>query len=192
MTDARQATAADARAVGTTLGAAFADDPVWRWLVGDRATPVVAALTRHGCERHPEQFTLVGEDAVSWWHPPGHWRLGLAETLRLAPKVGPVARLGTLRLLRMSAAIEKHHPREPHAYLGYLGAAVQGRGLGAAALTPALEVCDAFGWPAYLESSNPRNVPFYRRHGFVDRAPLRVPAGCPVITPMWRDARSPR
>ena len=199
--DARQATAADARAVGTTLGAAFADDPVWRWLVGDRAARVVAALTRHGCERHPEQFTMVGEDAVSgavsgaglgavsWWHPPGQWRLGLAETLRLAPKVGPIARLGTLRLLRMSTAIEKQHPHEPHAYLGYVGAAVQGKGQGAAALAPALEVCDAFGWPAYLESSNPRNLPFYRRHGFVDREPLRVPAGCPVITPMWRESR---
>jgi GNAT superfamily N-acetyltransferase len=187
--DARQATAADARAVGTTLGAAFADDPVWRWLVGDRASRVVAALTRHGCERHPEQFTMVGEDSAAWWHPPGQWRLGLADTLRLAPKVGPIARLGTLRLLRMSAAIEKQHPHEPHAYLGYVGAAVQGKGRGAAVLAPALEVCDAFGWPAYLESSNPRNLPFYRRHGFVDRQPLRVPAGCPVITPMWRESQ---
>jgi GNAT superfamily N-acetyltransferase len=187
--DTRQATSADARAVGTTLGAAFADDPVWRWLVGNRAVPVVAALTRHGCERRPEQFTMVGEDAAAWWHPPGQWRLGLAETLRLAPKVGPIARLGTLRLLRMSAAIEKQHPHEPHAYLGYLGAAVQGKGLGGAVLQPALDVCDAFGWPAYLESSNPRNLPFYRRHGFIDREPLQVPAGCPVITPMWRDAR---
>ena len=129
------------------------------------------------------------EDAVAWWHPPGQWRMGLAETLRLVPRVGPIARLGSLRLLRMSALIERQHPEEPAAYLGYLGAAVQGKGLGGVVLQPALDVCDAFGWPAYLESSNPRNVPFYRRYGFVDGAPLEVPSGCPTITPMWRVAR---
>ena len=174
--------------MGATLAKAFADDPVWRGLVGERASRVVAALTTHGCRRRPAEFTMV-EDAVAWWHPPGQWRMGLAETLRLVPRVGPIARLGSLRLLRMSALIERQHPEEPAAYLGYLGAAVQGKGLGGVVLQPALDVCDAFGWPAYLESSNPRNVPFYRRYGFVDGAPLEVPSGCPTITPMWRVAR---
>ena len=177
----------DPRAVGAVLGRAFADDPVWRWLVGARASRVVAAITQHGCERHPTHFTLLEDKAASWWHPPGEWRLGWADTLRLVPRVAPLAGVGSLRLLRMSALVESQHPTEPHAYLGYLGAAEQGRGYGAAVLTPVLEALDAFGWPAYLESSNPRNLPFYRRHGFVDRAPLRVPDGCPPITPMWRD-----
>ena len=185
---ARQAEASDAKAVGASLGAAFADDPVWRWLVGDRASRVVSAITRLGCERHPEQFTIV-DGAASWWHAPGHWRLGWAETLRLVPRVGPIARTGSLRLLRMSALVEKQHPPGEHAYLGYLGAALQGQGLGSAVMQPALDVCDAYGWPAFLESSNPRNLPFYRRHGFVDGEPLEVPPGCPVITPMWRDPR---
>lgn len=185
---ARQALVADAAAVGAALGAAFADDPVWRWLVGDRAGRVVAAIARAGCARHPSQFTVV-EGAAAWWHPPGQWRLGVRETLRLVPRVVPVARGGTLRLLRMSALVEEQHPPGEHAYLGYLGAAAQGRGLGTQAIAPALEVCDAFGWPAYLESSNPRNLPFYRRHGFTDRPPLQVPDGCPVITPMWREPR---
>ena len=186
---ARQATAQDAPAVGATLGAAFADDPIWRWLVDDRASRVVQAITTFGCARYPEQFTIV-DGAASWWHPPGHWKLGLADTLRLVPRVTPVVRTRAVRLLRMSALVEKQHPPgDDHAYLGYLGAAVQGEGLGSQVMQPALDVCDAFGWPAFLESSNPRNLPFYRRHGFVDREPLRVPPGCPVITPMWRDPR---
>jgi GNAT superfamily N-acetyltransferase len=185
----RQALRADAAAVGAALATAFADDPVFRWLVGERAPRVVAAITQLGCERHPSQFTFSEQGAAAWWHPPGAWRLGLAETLRLVPRVAPIARAGSLRLLRMSSLVEKQHPTDDHAYLGYLGAAEQGRGLGAQVIAPALEVCDAFGWPAYLESSNPRNLPFYRRHGFVDREPLRVPPGCPVITPMWRDPR---
>jgi GNAT superfamily N-acetyltransferase len=185
---ARQATAADAAAVGATLGKAFADDPVWRWMSGDRASRVVEALTSAVCSWHPSAFTVV-DGAASWWYPPGEWKMSLAETLRLVPRVGPVARLGSIRLLRMSTALERQHPAEPAAYLSFLGASVQGQGLGGLVMASALEVCDAFGWPAYLESSNPRNLPFYRRCGFVDRPVLKVPNGCPPITPMWRDPR---
>lgn len=172
--------------MGATLGAAFVDDPVWRWMVGDRASPAVEALTTAWCSWHPSEFTLL-DGAVAWWQPPGEWKLSLAQTLRLAPRVAPVARLGSLRLLRMSAAIERQHPSEPAAYLAFLGASVQGEGRGAQVMQPALEACDALGWHAYLESSNPRNLPFYRRCGFVDRPLLKVPRGCPVITPMWRE-----
>ena len=177
----------DPREVGAVLGAAFADDPVWRWLVGSRAAHVVAAITRLGCERHPEQFTVLDGRAAAWWHPPGAWELGLRDTLRLVPRVGPVARLRSWRLLRTSALVESQHPTEPHAYLGYLGAAVPGEGYGARVLAPGLAACDRFGWPAYLESSNPRNLPFYRRHGFVERPLLQVPDGCPPVIPMWRE-----
>jgi GNAT superfamily N-acetyltransferase len=186
--EARQATAADARTVGETLGKAFVDDPVWRWMTGDRAPQAVAALTSTWCSWHPSEFTVV-DGAASWWHPPGEWRMSFAQTLRLVPHVAPAARLGSLRLLRMSMAIERQHPAEPAAYLAFLGASIQGRGLGRTVMQPALDVCDAFGWPAYLESSNPQNLPFYRRLGFVDRPALKVPRGCPPITPMWRDPR---
>ncbi len=192
MTGARQATTADAPAIARTLGAAFEHDPIWRWLLGERAGAGVAAITGSAAGRHPEQFTVSDDlEAVAWWHPPGQWRLTIPETLRLLPEVLPVARFRAIRLLRMSALVESQHPPEPAAYLGYLGAAPasQGQGRGAAALAPALAVCDAFGWPAFLESSNPRNLPFYRRQGFADRPALRVPPGCPVITPMWRAAR---
>ena len=186
--EARQAVVADAAAVGATLGKAFVDDPVWRWMCGSRASRAVAALTSTWCSWHPSEFTLV-DGAVSWWHPPGEWRLSVADTLRLLPRVAPAAGLGSLRLLRMSQTIERQHPAEPAAYLAFLGASTQGQGLGAQVMQPALDVCDTFGWPAYLESSNPRNLPFYRRCGFIDRPLLKVPRGCPPITPMWRTPR---
>jgi ribosomal protein S18 acetylase RimI-like enzyme len=41
--------------------------------------------------------------------------------------------------------------------------------------------------PCYLESSNPRNVPLYERHGFEVTAEHWLPDG-PVMTYMWRPA----
>jgi ribosomal protein S18 acetylase RimI-like enzyme len=60
------------------------------------------------------------------------------------------------------------HITEPHWYLPLIGVdpAQQGRGYGSALLRHALAACDSAGLPAYLESSNPRNVPLYERHGF--------------------------
>jgi RimJ/RimL family protein N-acetyltransferase len=178
--------------VAACFGAAFADDPVWHWLCGpERARAVVEAITGLGYERHPSEFDVV-EGAAAWWHAPEQWRLPLSETLRLLPRVGPIARGRSLRLLRTSALVESQHPDDGSAYLGWLGAAVQGQGRGAAAIAPGLARCDELGWSAYLETSNPRNHAFYQRHGFVLGEPLRVLAGCPPLWPMRRAAQPPR
>jgi GNAT superfamily N-acetyltransferase len=63
--------------------------------------------------------------------------------------------------------------------------AAQGRGLGAALLTPVLERCDADGLPAYLEASSPRSAVLYERLGFVGLEELR-PLGAPPILLMQR------
>jgi hypothetical protein len=45
--------------------------------------------------------------------------------------------------------------------------------------------CDEEGMPAYLESSNPTNVPLYERHGFEVITEIQV-ADSPVVYPMLR------
>ena len=82
------------------------------------------------------------------------------------------------------------HPAEPHWYLPMIGVdpARQGRGLGSALLKHALALCDAERAPAYLESSNPKNVPLYERHGFEVVGEIK-PGDFPGLTPMLRPAR---
>jgi ribosomal protein S18 acetylase RimI-like enzyme len=81
-----------------------------------------------------------------------------------------------------------HHPEEPHFYLMLLGThpAHQGQGLGGALLRPMLERCDAQGLVAYLESSNPRNIAFYERHGFEVLCEVKLADDGPVAHPMQR------
>ncbi len=73
----------------------------------------------------------------------------------------------------MGAAMEKHHPHDPHYYLAFIATAprFQGMGLGSAILESNLaKRIDATGQPpAYLENSNPKNTRLYERNGFVAR-----------------------
>ena len=82
------------------------------------------------------------------------------------------------------------HPDEPHWYLPLVGVEPwsQGKGLGGALMRHAVERCDREGALAYLESSNPRNIPLYERHGFVVQGEIQVGAG-PRVTPMLRHPR---
>jgi ribosomal protein S18 acetylase RimI-like enzyme len=83
-----------------------------------------------------------------------------------------------------------YHPAEPHWYLPMIGVDPphQGGGYGSALLRHALMQCDRDHAPAYLESSNPANVPLYERHGFVVLGTIQVGSSPPII-PMLRAAR---
>ena len=82
------------------------------------------------------------------------------------------------------------HPHEPHWHLAFIGVdpVCHGQGIGAALLRHALETIDQKGLHAYLESSNPRNLPLYQRHGFEVIREIRVGTAPPVI-PMLRVPR---
>ena len=84
----------------------------------------------------------------------------------------------------------KRHPTEPHWYLPLIGVDPihQGNGTGSALMKHALEACDRDGLIAYLESSNPRNISLYERHGFEVVGEIQV-GGSPVVRPMLRQPR---
>jgi ribosomal protein S18 acetylase RimI-like enzyme len=87
----------------------------------------------------------------------------------------------------LSDAMERTHPQEPHFYLYFLAVdpALQGMGLGSRILDATLKRIDEMGLPAYLENSNPRNTPLYKRAGFLARKNI-APEGAPPLIPMWR------
>jgi GNAT superfamily N-acetyltransferase len=93
--------------------------------------------------------------------------------------------------MAMLQAFEDVHPHHAdHYYLTLLGTdpAHRGKGLGLQLLEDTLQLADDDGVAAYLESSNPANVPLYARYGFRPYGTFSLPHG-PDVTTMWRDPR---
>jgi ribosomal protein S18 acetylase RimI-like enzyme len=142
--------------------------------------------------RADEVDTTEGLGAVAIWTPPGQWRLGVLDQLRMVPAM---VRIVTPRWVPSRFVgfnkMERCHPHDPpHWYLATLGTdpASQGRGLGSALLDDRLGRLDDEGTPSYLESTKESNVPFYARHGFQVTGTFDVPHG-PRLWLMWRDPK---
>ncbi len=194
----RPATRDELPAIGRVLAAAFDEDPVWRWMAppsrrwDERAAAWFTAEATLQFDRSGEVWVDDDVLGAAIWCPPGRWRSGLRDNLRLAVPTLRLMRGGVGRALRTVNVLERAHPREEHWYLSYLGTdpTAQGRGIGSALMTAVLERADEQGLPAYLESSKKANLAFYGRHGFVTSGdPVRAAAGPPLF-PMWRDTRA--
>jgi GNAT superfamily N-acetyltransferase len=171
---------------------AFSADAVNRWVWPDdeqfRATfpAFVRAFAGQAFERGSAYS--VGEDAgAALWLPPGAHSDEAALVALVEQTVSAETQEALFGLLEQ---METHHPTEPHWYLPLIGVrpSQQGKGYGAALLQPILAVCDRDGLPAFLESSNPRNLTLYQRHGFEILATIQN-GSSPPIFPMLRRPR---
>jgi GNAT superfamily N-acetyltransferase len=74
----------------------------------------------------------------------------------------------SMRGLRFSSLLEAAHPHQPHVFVHTLGVdpRAQRRGAGRALLDSTLAAADAEGHPVHLTTSDPANLPYYRRFGF--------------------------
>jgi ribosomal protein S18 acetylase RimI-like enzyme len=168
------------------LVAAFADDPVARWLLpgsaADAADLVFRPLVQQSAS-HGELAVSADGAAVAVWLP----RAAEPPALDVESIPNELARLRTFMTLT-----EQRHPNDrAHLYLVFLGVApnAQGRGLGGELLRDRLAAADAARVPAYLEASSHHSRPLYERHGFrVTGDPITLPDG-PPLWPMWRDPR---
>jgi ribosomal protein S18 acetylase RimI-like enzyme len=192
----RKATTQDVPELARTLASAFSTDPVFTWMMPkrnqvERLRRFFAATLAHGL-KHDAVFTSEGLDGVAIWLPPDKWKAPFGDVMRMMPAMTRSFAQNIPRSLRALSAMEKHHPKDPpHWYLEALGTHrdAQRGGIGSAVIAHMLERCDREGLPAYLESSNPENVPFYRRHGFEVTETIVLGKGGPSATGMWRDPR---
>jgi len=189
----RKASQEDIPLVVDALADAFQEDPIMKWVSPKTSYPGFAfALTVPSCLAH--QYTYVAEDGsgAASWLPPG-------TALESPISVGAIAKgllefgpRSLLRAVSMLSTIEKHHPQEPHYYLFTIGTrrTARGLGVGSALMREVLAKCDAEQMPAYLESSNRENVPYYRRHGFEVQDELQIGKDGPTMWLMWRSPRN--
>jgi GNAT superfamily N-acetyltransferase len=172
-----------------TLTLAFATDPANRWC-WPAAADFLAAFPLFvralgGRAFASESGFEVGEGAgVALWLPPGV-EPDEAELIDLTRRTVHASRQN--QLFEMIQQMGRHHPQGPHWYLPFVGVEPlhQSRGLGATVLWPVLQRCDRERLPAYLESTNPRNLPFYERLGFRQVGIIRAGTS-PEIVPMIR------
>lgn len=83
--------------------------------------------------------------------------------------------------------IETFRPKVDHRYFEFLGALPNARrGTGFLLVASVLKIFDREGLPVWTWSSNPLNLPFFRRHGFEIGPELRRDAHTPPVTSIWR------
>lgn len=178
--------------VAGVLLAAFARDPVARWVWPDDtvyrdAFSLLIDALGGAAFGHRAAYLANGGEGAALWLPPVATPDDAAIEALVKRTVGGAAQDATFAIFEQMG---RAHPAGPHWYLPFVGVVPrsQGQGIGSALLEAALSRCDADGLPVYLESTNPRNVPLYRRFGFEVTGEIQA-GDCPPLIPMIRPAR---
>ncbi len=183
------ATAAEIAAVADVLTLAFGTDPAARWSWADPRVYLasfprfVRAFGGAAFERGTA-YVVDDNKGAALWLPPGaepdETAMGSLMQETVPESIGKDG-------LSVMQQMESYHPGEPHWYLPLIGIdpAHQGRGLGGVLMRHALAECDRDGCLAYLESSNPRNVPLYQHLGFELLGTIQAGTS-PKLFPMLR------
>lgn len=174
--------------IATTVALAFAEDPVWQWLVGidrtltlDEALPLARGLVARSSAAD-EIHGFRDHRAIALWSAPAGQvteEIAAASEAQAEPFWTAIAEQvggGMERLGALAETMRANHPDEPHWYLSIVGVrpGLQGQGLGTRVLAPMLDRCDRLGIATYLESSNPRNHSLYHRLGYDDLGDITV------------------
>lgn len=179
-------------ALAAVLAAGFEADPMVRWPFHEhdvvlRAESMFAALLAE-YQRLDMAWEAGDGTGVAAWIPPGS-DVGL-EQVNVAtwPLIPPLTDDGGTRYRAFWDWLEAHIPDEPHWMLDMVAVhpAHQGLGVGTALIRHGLAFADRDGVPAFLETGNPRNVPYYERLGFRIAQEGDAPDGGPHVWFMLR------
>jgi GNAT superfamily N-acetyltransferase len=152
------------------LALAFGTDPGARWIYPDPHRylsyfpDIIRAFGGKAFE-HGTAHYVDGFFGAALWLPPDV-KPQEDEMTALMQRTVSESTLSDFRSVMEQAG--RYRPTEPHWYLPLTGVdpAHQSNGFGSALMKHALAACDREQKLAFLESTNPRNVPFYQRHGF--------------------------
>lgn len=202
MAEIRPLDPANQQAAIRTVAQAFYDDPMTAVqvpdpekqlrLINDLYAPPVKICLKYGVVD-----SIDGASALAMWLPPGKTDLSFIQMLQVGVFAMPF-KIGLgpfMRLVNMLDASEKLHKAAvpgPHWYLMTLAVQpeMQGQGFGSKLLKHGLKRVDADGVPAYLETSNERNLPLYEKFGFKVFQEGELTVGGPPFWAMRRDALS--
>lgn len=189
----RPALNAEASRVASMMTLGFADDPVCRRLYPDPEQyltffPEFVRLYGGAAFDHGSAHVIDGIGAALWIAPNAHPD-GKAIDDLIERSVDAAARP---EILEVYAAMRRGHPQEPRWFLPLISVDpfVRGSGLGSALMEYGLAACDREGVPAYLDSTHPRNIPFYERFGFERVRTIEIGEHPPVY-PMLRRPSAP-
>ena len=186
------ATTSDKAGAIATLTLAFSTDPMVRWSIPDPATylaifPSMARAFGGSAFEKGTSYVADGYAGTALWLPPGS-ESDEKSLITLLDENAPNDIKDDMP--RIFEQMQNFHPTEPHWYLPLIGVdpAYQGAGVGSALMTEALKAVDRDGLIAYLESSNPKNISLYERHGFEVIGEIQS-GRSPVVHPMLRRAQ---
>ena len=168
----------------------FSTDPLGRWFWPDATTYMQSgegfdAFAGRSIDSG-SAYVTENYEGVALWMPPGvepdEERMGsfLENTI-------PEHYIE--EVFAVFEAMDSFHPEEPCWYLPVIAVDPfhQGNGFGSQLMKHALQRIDEEGLPAYLESSNPRNISLYERHGFEVIGKIQI-GSSPPVHPMLRPA----
>ncbi len=185
-------TPSDKSQVIATLTLAFSTDPMARWSLPDPAKflavfPQLAKAFGGSAFKGGTSFIADEYAGAALWLPPG---VGPDDETLVRTLVENASDDIKDDMPKIFEQMEKFHPSEPHWFLPLIGVdpAHQGAGVGSALMTEALQVIDRERAIAYLESSNPRNISLYERHGFEVIGEIQS-GSSPTVRPMLRKRR---
>jgi ribosomal protein S18 acetylase RimI-like enzyme len=188
----KTAMASDEASVVDVVVLAFSTDPAARWLYRDPHQylthfPSFVRAFGGNAFAHGSAYYVDGYAGAALWlppdiHPDEDTLIGLFQRTVAARDQGI--------LFAIFEQMGRYHPDEPHWYLPLIGVdpSQQGKGYGSALLKHTLMPCDRDHTCAYLESSNPKNIPLYERHGFELLGTIQVGTSPPIF-PMLRRPR---
>lgn len=181
------------RDIQSVMDKGFADDPTVKWCSDDQRELFESEHHRYvemcaiPAFDHGTVHATTGFQGAAIWYPPGievpdAKYEELKKTFRHSDRL---AALGDA-----ADACARHRPKGPHWTLELIAVdpSEHSKGIGTRLVAFGLAICDRAGLPAYLASSNPANLPFYERVGFIQVAEV-TGLGTPAMYPMIRHCK---